>query len=284
MTTTDAIETIGNSTVQHGHFNNRAYVMRLDPGDIPGIIPRLGALAEKNGYTKIVIRVPHGSEEPFLSAGYVTEATVPGFYNGTGAALFMGKFMVPGRAVSRSPELTSDVLAVARARSSPSYQAHLQRAYNLVQAGPDDVETIASLYRENFESYPFPVFDPAFIRETMAGDVRYFSVLHNGAVAAVASCDVNSRSMSAEMTDFATDLRYRGRGFAGCLLFAMEEHLAGLGVITAFTIARATSYPMNVTFARAGYGYAGTLVNNTNICGTMESMNVWYKRLDGGSA
>ncbi len=161
MTTTDAIETIGNSTVQHGHFNNRAYVMRLDPDDIPGIIPRLGALAEKNGYTKIVIRVPHGSEEPFLAAGYVTEATVPGFYNGTGAALFMGKFMVPGRAVNHCSELTSDVLAVARARSSPFYQAHLQRAYNLVQAGPGDAETIATLYRENFESYPFPVFDPA---------------------------------------------------------------------------------------------------------------------------
>jgi hypothetical protein len=36
---------------------------------------------------------------------------------------------------------------------------------------------------------------------------------------------------------------------------------------------------MNITFARAGYRYAGTLVNNTQICGQLESMNVWYKPL-----
>jgi len=47
----------------------------------------------------------------------------------------------------------------------------------------------------------------------------------------------------------------------------------------AYTIARALSAGMNVTFARAGYDYGGTLTNNTNICGQIESMNVWYKPL-----
>ena len=36
---------------------------------------------------------------------------------------------------------------------------------------------------------------------------------------------------------------------------------------------------MNITFAKHGYHYAGTLNNNTNICGRIESMNVWYKSL-----
>jgi beta-lysine N6-acetyltransferase len=279
----DTVELFGKSRVQHGHFNNRAYVMRLDPEDIPGIIPRLGALAEKNGYTKIVIRVPATAKEPFFSAGYVAEAEVPGFYNGAGAALFMGKFLAPGRAVKRSPELTADVLAVARAHGCAGYQAHLQRAYTLVQAGPDDAGTIASLYRETFESYPFPVFDPAFIRQTMDEDVRYLCVLHAGEIVAVASCDSNNIARNAEMTDFATDLGYRGQGLAGCLLDAMERRLREQGILLSYTIARATSYPMNATFARAGYTYAGTLVNNTNICGTLESMNVWYKGIGAGA-
>jgi hypothetical protein len=45
-----------------------------------------------------------------------------------------------------------------------------------------------------------------------------------------------------------------------------------------FTIARARSTGMNVTFAKNGYSFAGTLINNTNISGRIESMNVWYKR------
>jgi hypothetical protein len=36
---------------------------------------------------------------------------------------------------------------------------------------------------------------------------------------------------------------------------------------------------MNITFAKNGYEYAGTLKNNTNISGNIESMNVWYKHL-----
>ncbi len=36
---------------------------------------------------------------------------------------------------------------------------------------------------------------------------------------------------------------------------------------------------MNITFAKTGYTYAGTLINNTNISGRLESMNVWYKHI-----
>ena len=46
---------------------------------------------------------------------------------------------------------------------------------------------------------------------------------------------------------------------------------------TWYTIARALSAGMNITFAKAGYRYAGTLVNNTDISGTIESMNVWWR-------
>ncbi len=51
------------------------------------------------------------------------------------------------------------------------------------------------------------------------------------------------------------------------------------GIKTSYSIARAVSYGMNITFAKHGYIYSGTLVNNTNIAGSIESMNVWHKIL-----
>ena len=36
---------------------------------------------------------------------------------------------------------------------------------------------------------------------------------------------------------------------------------------------------MNITFSKNGYKYGGTLVNNTDISGQIESMNVWFKNL-----
>jgi putative beta-lysine N-acetyltransferase len=81
------------------------------------------------------------------------------------------------------------------------------------------------------------------------------------------------------MTDFATLPEARGKGLAGVLLSEMEKNMQRERIATAYTIARARSFGMNVVFARAGYTFAGTLVNNTNIAGGLESMNVWYKQL-----
>jgi hypothetical protein len=47
----------------------------------------------------------------------------------------------------------------------------------------------------------------------------------------------------------------------------------------AYTIARAIFRPINAVFAGAGYQFGGLLKNNTNISGSMESMNVWYRKL-----
>jgi len=59
----------------------------------------------------------------------------------------------------------------------------------------------------------------------------------------------------------------------------MENELKKFNIHKAYTIARANSYGMNITFAKANYTFAGKLTNNTNISGDIESMNVWYKKL-----
>jgi putative beta-lysine N-acetyltransferase len=82
------------------------------------------------------------------------------------------------------------------------------------------------------------------------------------------------------MTDFATLPHFRGKGLATALLVDMENEMKNQKIRTLFTIARALSPGMNITFARCGYKYSGTLINNTQIFGHIESMNVWYKHID----
>jgi beta-lysine N6-acetyltransferase len=115
----------------------------------------------------------------------------------------------------------------------------------------------------------------------MAQGVRYFCVRIGETIAAVSSAEVHAGEGNVEMTDFATLPEYRGRGLSGYLLGRMEAAMRTAGIRTAYTIARAASLPMNLVFARAGYAYGGTLVNNTGICGGLESMHVWHKPLPG---
>jgi putative beta-lysine N-acetyltransferase len=81
------------------------------------------------------------------------------------------------------------------------------------------------------------------------------------------------------MTDFATHPDWLGHGLAVQLLDVMEDHMTERGICTAYTIARAISPGMNITFAKLGYQFGGCLVNNTNISGRIESMNIWHKPL-----
>jgi len=55
--------------------------------------------------------------------------------------------------------------------------------------------------------------------------------------------------------------------------------MKSLGIKVVYTIARLNSIPMNKTFLRLNYQYSGTLINNTNIAGKIESMNILYKHI-----
>ena len=274
----DTVTTIGRTRVQHGKVSDRVYVMHLDPGDLPGILDDLDTLAEAEGYSKIFAKVPASALPLFLARGYAAEARVPGFFRGREDGCFVAKFLDPDRRRERGDPAA--VLATTRNAEERPPPA-LPPGWTYAPAGEDDADDLAALYREVFATYPFPVDDPGYLRETMAGDYRYFVVrTEDGRLAAASSAEVYPEDGNVEMTDFAVHPIYRGRNLSLLLLARMEEEMRAAGLKTAFTIARALSYPINATFARAGYAWAGTLVNNTNICGGFESMNVWYRALE----
>lgn len=281
MTLSDVVLYRGNSTIQHGHFNNRVYVMKLAPGDIHDIIRYADDLTHKEGYTKIFVKVPESSVEIFANAGYITEATVPFFFHGRDSAVFMAKYTNPTRKEVGDATIIAETLSAAFGYAGERVAHELPDGFSLMHAHAGDAKEIAALYRSVFKTYPFPIFDPEYIHESMQEQIRYFVIRKSHLLVAVASCEVDAANRNVEVTDFATDPKFRGMGLARILLHAMETEMKNEGILLAYTIARAISRPINATFAGAGYQFGGMLPNNTNICGSMESMNVWYKKLSG---
>ena len=54
----DIIEKYGKSTIQHGDYNNRIYLMKLAIEDYPEILTKMNNLALERSYTKIFAIVP----------------------------------------------------------------------------------------------------------------------------------------------------------------------------------------------------------------------------------
>jgi len=284
MTQGDVVLHRGNSTIQHGHFNNRVYVMKLSVPDTHDIIRYADDLAHKEGYTKIFVKVPESAVEIFANSGYISEATVPYFFYGKEPAVFMAKYTDPKRKEVRDEKLIADALSEAFGHAGERTAYTLPEGFSLVHAHAGNAEEIAALYRSVFKTYPFPITNPDYIRDSMQGNIRYFMIKKSHLLAAVASCEIDAENRNAEVTDFATGVLFSGRGFAGLLLHAMEMELKKEGILLAYTIARASFGPINAVFAGAGYQFGGLLPNNTNICGSTESMNVWYKKLEGGKS
>ena len=275
----DVIETIGRSTIQHGPANDRVYLMKLHPDDSPYIVSQLNQLATASGYSKIFAKVPRWSIDRFVAGGYEPEASIPAFFPDGVAACFMGKYFAAQRSVEPKPQLVKEVLAVSLAQEPMRLPTPLPKGFTARVARAEDTVEMAAVYRQVFATYPFPIHDAEFLQSAMKGNTVFFGVWKEGRIVALSSAEMDPASRSVEMTDFATLPEYRGHGLALNLLQQMEETVYSRGIRTLFTIARAYSFGMNITFARDGYRFGGTLTNNTNISGSLESMNVWYKTL-----
>lgn len=278
----DTIEKLQNSVIQHGPSSSRIYLMKLKPEDYPSIIPALLELARTNRYGKIFAKVPAWAKEEFITEGFVHEASVPGYFNGDVDALLLSSFPDTARAkvgVEMREAIEDNILLAKEKAATPPELPPLP--YSLRRLTPDDAFALTSLYGKVFESYPFPIFEREYIVHTMENDsIAYYGAFDDfGTLVAASSAEMDKTAENAEMTDFATHPDARGRNTALHLLRLMEEDMRQRGLKVLYTIARAISAGMNVTFSRAGYTFTGTLINNTNIGGSIESMNVWYRRL-----
>ncbi len=276
----DSIEQIGKSVIQHGKFNDRIYLLKLAPDDCAEIIPHLEKLAAREGYTKIFAKIRTGALPGFLLEGYSIEGYVPEYYNGTDDCLMVSKFRDEKR--SRPPlEALQRFYSLLASAGDSNNDAHPPgNGFHQRELGPEDAGSITEVFKQVFETYPFPVHDPGYILQTMKDkSARYFGIWDGDNLAGVSTAETDLENMNAEMTDFAVLPRYRGQKLALRLLEFMEREMKASGIKTAYTIARLEELGMNKTFLNLGYKYTGTLVNNTNIGGSIESMNIFYKKL-----
>jgi len=278
----DTCDLLEGASIQHGPNSSRVYLMSMKQGAPTRLPAAMYQLAKAQGYGKLVAKVRQCESAHFLNHGFTEEARLPGYYPNMGQsvdedALLLGAYLDPERQIDISAAEHEKVLSLARNNLSQiTPAAHWQ----VIPLNKEHAEEMAHLYREVFPSYPFPIHEARYLCETMTGNVSYFGIKHQGRLIALAAAEQDLDNMAVEMTDFATLPEFRGQQLAAALLNKMESSMGQLGFRLAFTIARAASVGMNRTFAKNDYHYQGRLINNTQISGQIESMNIWCKSLN----
>jgi putative beta-lysine N-acetyltransferase len=275
----DKIAIIGNSIIQHGYFNDRIYLIKINPGDVKKIFFYITALQTMFFYSKIVMKIPKTLQSFFTVKDSKIEAKIPDFYSPGNDAIFLSRFYKPSRAFDeKCTERCTTIYKSLHGSVASTVQTD-NPSLVIRKATPDDIPSICSLYQRSFETYPFPIQDPGYISSSMNNGTTFFVGEIDNVIIAAGSCDMDHEVSAVEITDLAVDDTFRGYGISKKLLVAMEHEMKRKKIRTAYTICRSLPLPVNRLFARNEYLLGGTLINNTNICGSLESMNVWYKSL-----
>lgn len=267
------------------HHNKRIRIIDYKGPEIDKALDRLNGIASKHNFaTKIFAKVRPSDTEAFLKKGFEQEAVIKGYFNGRNAHI-MSKFCTDKRrtiepVVMEKEKQVKSILEETVPVLNPSPE--LPKGYTFKIAQHDeDFAQLAQLYKKVFESYPFAIYDPDYLKETAETHIIYGLIFNNkGKLTAAASAETTPDYKNAEMTDFATLPQERGKGLAFYLLYHLEEEAKNRGIKYFYTIARSRSIGMNRVFKKAGYKQTGKLKKNCNICGSLENMTVWCKPLE----
>ena len=274
--TPDKIKNIGQSTIQIGPLNDRIYLMKLSSEDMPDIVSKLKNKAESADVSKIFAKVPSALSPYFVSEGFAEEATVPNLFSDDDGT-FLSFYRSSIRAKIKDQNKLEHIIEVAKGKFGTGINDTLADGLNIRKLTAADSSSLTELYREVFSTYPFPVHDENYVKNEINQNGCFYGVFNKDKLIGAASAEAGHDGWSVELTDFAVLPEYRKKGIAGTLLHKLEEESRISGKKCFFTIARACSYGINSLFAKAGYTYSGTIPNNTNISGSLETMNIWFK-------
>jgi len=257
--------------------NNRLKIEDYTCENYDDFVAFLETTAEKYNLYKIIIVAKQKDWEALFVRDFLLEALHPSFFKGE-PGFHLAKFTNIERQESNHRLIEKTLLK--RVQESPHTSRDLPSEYTIKTADPVSIPELSNLYTRVFSTYPSPMNDHTYLEKIMQKTSIFKIMLYQNKIISAASIDVDQRTSSAELTDCATIKDHCGKGLMSHLVKSLESEAKKLNLITLYSIARASSVGMNSVFSHNMYHYYGCLINNCHICGQLENMNIWSKRIN----
>ena len=247
-------------------------------GNVDKVIKNTIDLCGKYGIGKILATVRETDRQAFFDHGFVQEAVIAGYFQGE-TGYNVSFFYDQARAFSARIKEEDEI--IAKAEEYWGQFSPLENSEFIFRTGSrEDAPDMAYLYDTVFKTYPTPMDNENYISGVIQDDLVLFKVAeYDKRIVSAASAELNKEFFNAEITDCATFMEFRGKGLLSELVYHLENLLQEKKYVTLYSVARATSPGINIVFSKHGYEYTGRQINNSNIMGKLEDMNIWVKRL-----
>jgi len=266
------------ATVFLDQYNQRLKVVSYEGENKFELMERLKWLASANGFDKTIVMTYRDDWQRFLRRGYVLEAVLKYFHHGEDAYV-MSKFGSQERMVSHSLFEEIQLIETVMERDPLEAIPVQPTEFEFRLAERTDVPALIALYQSIFETYPSPLIHSDYLESVFQRENLFAVATKDGEIVSAASAELNPSQKAAELTDCATIKSMRGRGLMAHLLLLLEGELSRRDYVCAYTMSRARSFGINNVFYQLKYEFQGRLVNNCDIYGSYEDMNIWVKNL-----
>ena len=244
-------------------------------------INRIVHFAAKENLGKVICNCDANSFENFINAKFHLEGKIDGYFQGEDA-FCMSYFIRSSRKLHKSLN-KENLFLVESLNAGNSFVYDNNFKYEIRDAKESDAKEIAKLFSNTFFTSPSLVHDEEYLKKTMNKKTLYKVAVDNGKIISVASADLNSLNLNAEITNCATYPKYRCKGVLSNIVYSLELNLKNMGFICLYSLARSISPGINLVLSKHGYKFRGRLINNSNICGTFEDVNIWVKNINNDS-
>lgn len=260
-------------------FHNQRVKLIKYNGNTQKIAKNSIEMCNKYGMGKIITSVYEKDTSVFIENGFVLEGTIEGYYEGK-TGYCVSYFHDVKRAVSNKLSEEDEIIKMSEEYAN-QYHHSINKDFVIRTADLDDADTLAHLYNTVFKTYPTPMDSPEYIKSVIKSNKIIFKVAeYDNQIVSAASADLHHELLHAEITDCATLEQFRGRGLLSHLVYHLEETLKEKKYITLFSLARALSLGINIVLSKHGYNFTGRQINNCNIMGNLEDMNIWVKKIE----
>ncbi|OVE68822.1 putative beta-lysine N-acetyltransferase [Clostridium diolis] len=258
--------------------NKRLKILDLNAISLQSL-KRIIHFASKLHLGKIICNSNKESLEAFVSAGFAIEGRINGYFKGEDA-FCMSYYINSDRNICSN--FTQKDLLVKQCLSLQNSYVYNKnnQVYQIRTATENDISEIIKLFSAVFLTYPTPIYNQEYLKETMNNKILYKVAVYDEKIVSIASADMDMKNLNAEITDCATSPAYRGKGILANVIYSLECDLKAKGFLTLYSLCRAINPSINFVLSKHNYKFTGRMVNNCNICGTFEDMNIWVKNIN----
>jgi putative beta-lysine N-acetyltransferase len=264
------------------YTNTRVKIVKFDNISVQNI-KRIIHFASKQHLGKIICNCDIESFGNFVESGFHLEGKIDGYFRGKDA-FCMSYFISSKRKLYRNRDKENLFLIQSLNVKDTFIYSGDTLKYPIRNAKESDVKDMVELFSNVFFTYPSPVYDEEYLKQSMNKNVLYKVAVDNGKIIGVASADMDKENLNAEITDCATHPQYRGKGILSNIIYSLELNLKNMGFITLYSLSRAINPGINFVLSKHDYKFRGRLINNCNICGGFENMNIWVKDINNNLA